>query len=238
MTVSYYVGGVVGESYPIAIAQPGTLANARWIMARMLGLDDDENDINERVLWNYQINAACQWMDEQFEYHKQDAWVYKTLNAGHKVITLENSRNVKGVFDVRMTDDGEQHRHPIPWRQVDVGLGDDPDNETTLAMSWEETGDHWPVRAIRVAPSDEARTIAVLSAWKSVTLSLDSDKNFWTVERPMLLAKAGLREKEIAVRNLSGIQQWDAVILPELRKMSDNLHAEEARSFAPLRWRG
>lgn len=235
---TYYVLGTVGTPpTPSVTATPGTLGHVRWIMAQMLGLDDDENDIRERALWNLQINAACKWMDLQFEYHKQDCWVYKTLPAGGRVVTLEHVRHVRGVYQVLDGLTGKTNL-PIAWRQVEIGLGDDPENETAEAKPWESGDDHWLTKAVRVSPADESRVIAVNAAWKSVALTSDTDKNFWTMETPVLLAKAGLREKEIAIGNRQRLMDWEAAIIPELRKMSDDLHAEEARSYAPLRWRG
>jgi len=68
-------------------------------------------------------------------------------------------------------------------------------------------------------PTDTAITIDIFGKFKSATLSVDADVNFWTILHPEVLIKAANYELEIEYRNTEGANDWMRSILDTLREL-------------------
>ena len=76
-------------------------------------------------------------------------------------------------------------------------------------------------------PTDEAITINITGKFKSKTLSIDTDVNFWTIMYPELLIKAANYELEVMYRNSEGARDWMLAITDALRELDHDVVEED-----------
>lgn len=80
-------------------------------------------------------------------------------------------------------------------------------------------------------PTDEVKTVEILGQFFSVTLSSDSQVNFWTEQYPELLLKAALYQLETFYRNTEGARDWFNAMDLDLTGLDKNLVDEEVTDF-------
>lgn len=195
------------------------------------------------------IKAGQQWLDRRAKFLKQQGRVYRTLEAGDYLVQLETCRFINNVF-VGTTEAGltELRRVDIEeFRQLYVKPFDDITQgepliyvQTTLREAEALTpvegitgfrvvdSDWHDYTAIIISPPpDEEYHLEIHGEFFSVALSDDSDENFWTLNEPSILVKAGLRELEAFYRNYSGVNDWTNSILQDLFEIEKDYIASE-----------
>lgn len=238
---TYYVNGRISGT-PAAF-DPETLAGVRrlWVLRSgdfSLVRDAENNDFSDAGTANIVINEAQRWLDRRLPHHKSVARLYKTLAANESMITFSQARHVAGVYDIDLTTN---EKVALDWATLYVGLapdhievedsGDLPSGATNIVY-----GNHWPLHAVYVTPSDVSRTILVEAAWYCPKLVNDTDKSYWTVQHPLLLARAAALQNEMDFRNSAGVNDYASVIDDDLKNIYHDLVAEEAAGPS-TRWR-
>jgi len=235
---NYYINGRVSGT--AAAFDPQTLAGVRrlWVLRSgdySLVRDAENNDFTDSGIANIIINEAQRWLDRRIPHHKTVAQLYKTLAADESMITFSQARYVKGVYDIT---DGV--KTAIDWATLYVGLAPDHadvEDEDDLPEAQNVVfGNHWPTHAVYVDPTDTERTILVEAAWYCPTLVDDTDKSFWTVQHPVLLARAAALQNEMDFRNSAGVRDYASVLDDDLKNIYHDLIAEEAAG-PHTRWR-
>lgn len=221
-----------------------------------LAVDPELGDYTDKGA-NRLIKAGQDWLDNKFEYHKQDAWLYEQLAAGETFISFQNARFIKEVF---VYDDDTLHYprrvdplplrleypqeaellsrgRPIYWAPIPIGLAPQQSQKTKAEMEsdgheyldWIRFGAHYSWRGIMLfPPADKQYTVAIKAAFYSKELEYDTDENFWTVAAPTLLVRAARRQMEIDLhRNRSGTADFEEPLLRDLMDLSFNLTDEE-----------
>lgn len=206
---------------------------------------------------NALIQSGQRFLDNRFEYHKQDAWLFQNVSSGQSLVTFQNARYVKEVWifdhDSNQFLDRQdpltlrQYYNAPPskidggrprfWAPAPVGLAPQQDTKTQSDFESEpydyheliKFGDHYSWRGIIIfPPPDQRYTLQILSAWYSKELKNDTDQNFWTVEYPDLLVRAARRSIEIDLhRNRSGRADFEEPLLIDLATVAQNLISEE-----------
>lgn len=182
-------------------------------------LDADSGAPTARAL--HDLNAAQKWLDRELGYPKEDAWLVRTLKANDTMITFANARYVKRVFVQSELDPTE--KMDIRWKPVYYDI------ET------EVTAEYWPVKGVELVPTDTDRIIWIQAAWFSPVLDGDG-VSFWTVQEPQLLIRAMSRELEIDMRNTQGVNDYQVPLSQEVRRIYQDLIAEEMAG-PPEVWR-
>ena len=206
---------------------------------------------------NRLIHAAQDWLDNKFDYHKQDAWLYQKLSEGETFVSFQNARFIKEVwlYDVdrlhyldrvdplplrlAYPEEAEllKRGRPRHWAPTPIGLAPQQAHKTKAEMEtegykyldWIRFGAHYSWRGIMMfPPADQDYTLAIRAAFHSGKLVQDTDENFWTVAAPALLVRAARRQMEIDLhRNRSGVADFEEPLLRDLMDLSFNLTAEE-----------
>jgi len=245
----FYIYGKLTGS--VASILPHTLGWCRKKLVDISGrydlvADAAGGDYTDLGLANWYLNSAQQRLDNLLQYNKSTAWLYKELPANTSMITFQQCRFVKEVYE--QTDDSDQERTRVTWWTLNVGLApeqreavaeDDPLQEGELVIDWTKNivfGEHYATQAVYVEPSDTARLIVVEAEWYSRHLTDDADKSFWTVQHPQLLVRAAQREMEVDMRNSQGVNDMDQPLLADIQNIYRNLVAEEMAGPSYL-WR-
>ena len=76
-------------------------------------------------------------------------------------------------------------------------------------------------------PTSERIVVEVKGLFYSPELVNDTDTNHWSVNHPMLLIRAALRELEINNRNTQGVNDWTSAITNDMRLLGMDLVEEE-----------
>lgn len=228
----FYINGKLTGS--TASVTPHTLG---WCRDKLIQISG-RFDLLDNGLGNWYLNSAQQRLDNLLHDNKSTAWLYKELPANTSIITFQQCRHVRNVYE--QTDDSEQKRTLLSWSTLQVGLApeqrdavavaSDPPVEGELIIDWTKNivfGDHYIYQSIYVEPSESARLIVVEADWYSRHLTNDTDKSFWTVQHPQLLVRAAQREMEVDVRNTQGVKDFDEPLLAAVQDIYRNLCAEE-----------
>ena len=229
----YHIYGRVGQS----MAAPPTLTTLYDVRKRVvdrsgrfdLVADAENGDYScaaDGIVDDF-INDAQRWLDERMSWPKGTLRLWKTLAAEESMITFTQARYVKSV---KHAESATLHT-AIPWRTWVGGLAPDQSAYTELSQLPEfaadvQFGAHWPVNAIWVDPADQSRTILIEAEWYSTKLVNDTDVSFWTAQHPNVLCMATLMQMEIYMRNSQGVSDYLAPLLDEVRKIHNNVAAE------------
>lgn len=128
----------------------------------------------------------------------------------------------------------------VPLFYAPVPIGVAPEQLTADADSYEAAGylnyDHvvfgtasFPMKGLWFEPAPaEDTTIEILAQWYSPELSSDTDRSYWSVNHPDLLARATRMQIEIDLhRNTAGRKDFEEPILAELKEIYKDMVAEE-----------
>lgn len=121
-----------------------------------LVLDAEQNDWGDNGADDY-IRAAQRRLDDEFQYHKTDAYLYAKLDAGESVITFNWARFIKEVWIADATGYRTQlQRKSMRDMRAEY-------NETTLAAITRGTPMHWTPITSMLAPSQQGETAATFA---------------------------------------------------------------------------
>lgn len=228
----YYISGRVGQS-----VQTATLTTLYDVRKRVVDRSGRYDLVSDAENGDYScaadgivdayINDAQRWLDERMTWPKGTLKLWKTLAANTSMITFSQARYVKSVKHVEAAD----VLTPIPWLTWVGGLAPEQAAFTELSQLPEfaadvQFGAHWPLNAIWVDPSDQARTILIEAEWYSTQLVNDLDVSYWTAQHPNVLCRATLMQMEIDMRNSQGVQDYLAPLLDDVRQIHNNVAAE------------
>ena len=168
-------------------------------------------------------NSAQRWLDRELGYPKEDAWLIKEVTAGDTVISFSNCRYVKGVYVQDATD--ATVKTAIDWKPAYYDIETDIEAED------------WPLHAIEIdVDEDNDRTIWIHAAFKSPELSDEDTVSWWTVAHPELLVRAMQLQVEIDMRNTQGVNDFADPLKNDLRRIYQDMCAEE-QAGPPELWR-
>ena len=122
-----------------------------------LVLDAAQNDWGDNGADDY-IRAAQRFLDDQFQYHKSEAWLYKKLTAGESLVTFNNARIIKEVWISNATG-----FRTMLQRMTPEALRKEH-NENTLAAITNGTPEFWTPGVTMLAPSQIAETAVTFAA--------------------------------------------------------------------------
>lgn len=208
----YYVYGIVEDTPGLDTT---TLYGVRKLLVDSSGRvdlvrDAAAGDYTDMGLGNFYINQAQRWLDRQLDNHSSKTRLYKELLAGESVIQFSHVRYVTDVFEVT-----ENNKH-IRLKWVPINPNEAPDSNKD--KSWQH--------AIHVKSSSRNRMILIRAAWYNPTLVNDSDRSWWTVNHPLILVHATMRELEISMRNTQGVNDFEEPLIRDCKKIYDDLVAE------------
>lgn len=83
-------------------------------------------------------------------------------------------------------------------------------------------------------PTSEELMIDVRGLFYSMTLTNDTDINYWTVAHPALLIMSAMRQVEVMNRNTQGVKDWDASIGSEIRQLGMDLVEEDIAEVSQM----
>lgn len=252
----------VGTITPVGAFTAGTLGAVRKLVVDQSGrydlVDDAENGDYSDNGCNGLINAAQDWLDDQLQLPKSEAWLYKSLASGESLVTFQQARVVRAVY-IATTADGrteltkkslswmKENYTDVPlsaldtgtpkwWAPAPLGLAPDQASEDASSMAaagftdidFLAYGNHFPLRGLIVMPpSDATRTLMILADWYSATLTNDTDRSFWTVQHPQILADATRRQIEISLhRNTQGVKDFEEPLVRRVRDIYFSMTAE------------
>lgn len=118
-----------------------------------LVLDAEQNDWGDNGADDY-IRAAQRRLDDEFSYHKSDAYLYAKLSAGEAVITFNWARLIKEVWIADATGYRTQLQRKSMRKMREEY------NETTLAAISQGTPASWTPITDMLAPSQQDETAA------------------------------------------------------------------------------
>ena len=84
-------------------------------------------------------------------------------------------------------------------------------------------------------PTDEAIIVEVQGLWYSKTLTLDADKNYWSVNHPEALLMAASYKLEVSYRNTEGAKDWLAAIDLQLGDLDKDLVEQQASGVTQMK---
>lgn len=116
-----------------------------------LVLDAEQNDWGDNGADDY-IRAAQRRLDDEFTYHKSDAFLYHKLTAGQSVVTFNWARLIKQVWIA----DGTGKRTEL-FRLTARQMREEF-NDTTLAAISQDTPRYWAPIVSMLAPSQIGET--------------------------------------------------------------------------------
>lgn len=123
-----------------------------------LVLDAEQEDWGDNGADDY-IRAAQRRLDDEFSYHKSDAWLYHKLTAGQAIVTFNWARYIKEVW---IADATTGRRQQLTRRSVQDLRADY--NETTLAAITKATPQWWCPITTLLAPSQISGTSSTFSS--------------------------------------------------------------------------
>lgn len=133
---------------------------------------------------------------------------------------------------------------PLYWAPAVLGLAPQQFEETALTFEADGItdydlimfGNHYPYKGIYVMPPcDGDYTLEIKAEWQSHEMCDDADVSFWS-QYPELLLLAARREMEIHLhRNTTGAQDFERPLMHSLKKLYDNLIAEESAGPTKIR---
>lgn len=240
-TNTFYIEGHISGSP--AWTSTDTLGGVRKLLVDVSGRWDlvrnpAAGDYTDKGLCKIYLNEAQKWLDQRLPYHKSRAKLYKDVALGENSVTFTSARAVQDVFVVN-TDKSLQR---IDWWTLPLGLAPDQasaEDYDDLPTGAENVafGNHWPTHGIYFEPDDTAARVLLVDAhWYSPALNLDTDKSFWTVEKPLLLVHTAIMLIESGIGNSTRVRELASVIQDDLQQIYHNL-VEEETAGPPSRWR-
>lgn len=209
---SFYIYSIITASQVFDI---NTLYGVRKLLVDSSGRvdlvrDAASGDYSDSGLANFYINQAQRWLDRQLDNHSSKTRLFKHVPAGESIIRFSHARYVSSVFEVVGNDDYK----PLKWMSFNPSEAPDSDKP----KEW--------LHGVRIAPSSRDRMVLVHAVWYNNTLVEDSDRSWWTVNHPLLLVHATMRELEISMRNTQGVNDFEEPLLRDCKKIYDDLVAE------------
>ena len=193
-------------------------------------------DLSASELNNF-INRAVRWLDRKSEHFRSIAREFFVVNEGDYFVQMSECRVVSSVL---IGDgDGMDELTRVEFKDLKLRYGAIPESLDTgkpkyyapAYLRYHEIHDgitgyldvmtDWKTYngIVFMPPADGQYHLEVWGKFFSKELSDDNDENFWTVNEPMLLVKATLREIEVFHRNTQGVNDWNADIMHDLYLM-------------------
>ncbi len=228
-------------------------AHLRALSGRYDLVDDDPNDTVSML-----INQACHHLDRLTEHQKSAGSHFALLAAGNFHLLIPQCRAVKEVWAYK--SDGERWQiYKMPLQDLITSyMSGTPTNGTTLYYSPVITRkipkdadlssfasylaylDTITTAATDlngiavIPPPDVDIVIEVRGLFYSSVLEENSDSNFWTVNHPLTLIKAALREIEIFNQNQSKVEGWDKALAIDIDQINKDLVSEQVAELGPM----
>lgn len=193
---------------------------------------------------NFFIRAGQKWLDRFSDIYQSQARHFASLAIDQWFSLIPNIRTVEDVWVSdsegnkwkleKLTFEDFKAEFPINPSLTDSGLvvfytsaslRVSPETVGTITIdkfgpiSYSDvTKNHWNYTGLLfLPPTDEVLTLEVWGKFYQPTLTLDSDRNFWSEENEFILVLASCRALEISYRNTAGVKDWQMAIESEMQ---------------------
>jgi hypothetical protein len=205
------------------------------------------------------INAGIKHLDKLVGMDQTEATLYKTLAVGDWYTYFQNSRSIHEVWvstteekwplDEKDRAEMKEYYGDVPT-EIDNGrplfyyptnLRTSPDDPAKITVSkfgstaFEITAVPYTYNGlIFLPPADDTYTLEVVGNFYSPQLVNETDENYWTLEYPLVVVMAAMREVEIMYRNSEGVKDWDAAIYSVLTELDKDMVAQESANIRSM----
>jgi len=176
-------------------------------------------------------------LDSMADTSKSDALLKRDLEAGDYLLELPGCVAVMGVCVVS-TDNARsivEHK-TLDWIHNNYATIPPSDNGTPLYWADNVTVQGKFVKEIIFMPSSEAGLVLeVIGRFKSLELQKDSDKCYWSVAHPNILARAAMHELQAYYGNQAGMRAMMDSIRPVLTGVDLDQAMEQAAAVPTIK---
>jgi hypothetical protein len=195
------------------------------------------------------INQACRFLDKQTEHQKTWGSYFNQIVAGGFHLSIPHCRAIKEVWVSTTTERWQLEKKDLQDVVVDY-LSSQPTNGESMVYSpvitrkIPEDADLSAFSAymtyldtmttltndyngiVVLPPTDSTILVEVRGFFYSAELVEETDVNYWTVNHPLTLVKAVMRELEIFNQNQSKVKGWDEALGAEITNIAKDLVSE------------
>jgi hypothetical protein len=217
----------------------------RTLSGRYDLVDDDVSGTT-----NMLINQACRYLDRITEHQKSWGSHFVALPANGFQVSIPYCRSIKEVWISNSTSERWQLHKENLQDLILTYLNSDQDPGTPLYyspvvtrkvpadtdlsafsayMQYLDTMTNLAYDfngIVIVPPASQQMLIEVRGFFYSKELVEETDVNHWTVNHPLTLVKAVMRELEIFNQNQSKVEGWDKALLIEIDQINKDLVSE------------
>ena len=198
------------------------------------------------------INEGSKFLDRLNENQKSWASAFRIIEVGKYSASIQYCRAIKEVWAATITARWQLEKKSLQDLINDYLLGTPAERTTgepayyspTLTryipegtmsedfesfLQWVEvpSGNAEEYNTILLsAPTDQKLIVEVKGLFYSSKLIADEDKNYWSVNHPLLLYMAAMRYVEVINRNTQGVNDWTNSITSETRQLGMDLIEE------------
>jgi hypothetical protein len=205
---------------------------------------------------NTYITEGLKWLDRLLNKGHMQAKCFKSVVIGDWYVLLQNCRAIQKVWCSNTEEKWElpivtledfKSEYAEPMANADQGqpqyatigiLRTSPETVTQITIdSFCGTANTSAVSEYSYSsllfspPADGSYELEVNGLFYSTSLSTDADENWWTVNFPLVVVWAALRQIEITYRNYEGQKDWENAISKELDGVIKDSIEEEIADF-------
>ena len=206
---------------------------------------------------NVFIQEGQKWLDRMLDTGPTKAKLFSDLAAGGWYVLMENCRAIYEVWSNDGSDrvklekasvkELREYYYAEPSASADQGtpahyaIGTTrtspiTDNQITIDSFYgaaiTSAADEFTYKTLLIGPpADDDYQIEVDGLFYQAKLTGDTDENFWSVQHPLVLVWAGLRQLELTYRNKEGAKDWEDAVLGEIRLIDFDEVSEEGAEF-------
>ena len=198
------------------------------------------------------ITEGCKFLDRMDETQKSWASAFRFIDIGKYSASIQHCRAIKEVWAASTTARWQLEKKPLQELINDFLLGTPAERTSgepayyspTLTryipeelsaadfesfLQWVEipSGNAEEYNTILLsAPTNVKIVVEVKGLFYSNKLVADTDKNYWSVNHPLLLYMAAMRYVEVVNRNTQGVNDWTRAITEDAVKIGMDLVEE------------
>ena len=203
------------------------------------------------------IHAGLKWLDRLLGKGHTQAKCFKSVASGEWYKLIANCRAVQKVWCSSTTKkwpltllaslEDFKDEYQEPMANVDSGQPQyacvgitRTSPETASQVTIDSFGATASVSAVSEytyltllfgPPADASYELEIHGLFLSTALSADGDENWWTVNYPLVVVWAAMRQLEITYRNSEGQKDWENAVKGELKGQEFDFVEEEIANF-------
>lgn len=204
----------------------------------MVKKESGRYDLTDSELTEF-INKAQRWLDRNVDHFKAVAREIVTIDEGDFYVKFTDCRTVqkvfvagddifseltynKGLLEEFKTFYKEMYStmkkgRPLMYAPAHFRYHHIEDG----IIGYMDVMADWPSYngIILLPPADKTYHVEIWGKFFMKPLVNDSDESFWTIEEPLILVKAVMREIEAFHRNTQGVRDWTAELAQDLYQL-------------------